>query len=68
MPQAILRFLTCLAGSLPGTIKFVASFEYTDRDMWLKDCEKHCVQPTNERFGFREGEPKYGWQVEVVDR
>lgn len=51
-----------------GKIRFLDSFQYTDRDMWLKDCIKHCVDADNERFCFKDGEPKFGWTVEVLER
>ena len=53
---------------ISGKVKFTSSFQYNTREEWLRDCDKHGVEPDNERFGFKEDVPKFGWDVEVLER
>lgn len=51
-----------------GQIQFTRCFEYADRSQWLADYGRHCVEPDHAMFGFTPGEPKFGWNVEVLER
>lgn len=46
-----------------GVITFVDSKEYQTKKSWIKDKELHLVEQDDRKFGFKEGEKKFGWIV-----
>ena len=46
-----------------GIVKFETSFQYPDRESWLKDFNRHQVEDGDPLYGFKDDQPKWGWLV-----
>ena len=53
-----------------GLIQFCSCKEYTSKEQWSKDSDKHGVpfDATPEEFGWVDGIQKYGWKVSYVEK
>ena len=57
-----------------GTITFDNSFKYPNKQTWLEDYNRHCVEKDDPLYGWvdddsffvLESKPKYGWVVNKV--
>ena len=53
-----------------GLIQFCSCKEYTSKEQWSQDSDKHGVpsDATSEEFGWVDGIKKYGWEVSFVEK
>lgn len=51
-----------------GTITFSHSFQYSDKQEWINDYNRHKVEEADEFFYWNENKKKYGWVVSNVQK
>jgi hypothetical protein len=50
-------------GVIVGTVVFDGWKRYRSRDEWIADYPCHLVEDDDERYGWRDDRPKFGWLV-----
>ena len=51
-----------------GTITFSHSFQYTDKQSWIDDYNRHKVEELDELYSWNIDKPKYGWVVSDIKK